>query len=274
MGGLISVIATSLFHQTNAKPYLTSCVPIPLPSTNHTTLEPSSMENKELFIVGDIHGCYDEMLELLEDAKKSTTKKLTVVFVGDLVNKGPKNKEVLDYVMSSEAYSVRGNHDEAVVYQCLSHKNDTDYEIPARYEWIKELSEENISYLQELPYTITIPSHNVIVVHAGLLPGTPLEKQKLKDMVLMRNIINRDHFEGGPYATSSSGGRPWVMHWAGKEQIYFGHDAIRGLQRSEYATGLDTGCVYGFCLTGVFVNQKGEVERMLKVKAKMAYKQV
>ncbi|XP_033126689.1 bis(5'-nucleosyl)-tetraphosphatase PrpE [asymmetrical]-like [Anneissia japonica] len=272
MGGLISYISTSVFHQTNTKPDLRSNVP--LPSTIHAIIQPSIIKNRALFIVGDVHGCYDEMRELLEKAKNATPKEMTVVFVGDLVNKGPKNKQVLDYVQESGAYSVRGNHDNAVLYQCLSYQSDTNYEVSARYEWICDLSQENIDYLRDLPYTIKIPSHNVIIVHAGLLPGKPLEHQNLSDMIVMRNVIDRDYFDGGPYASEIAGGSPWIRYWGGKDHIYFGHDAVRGLQQSTFATGLDTGCVYGGCLTGVFVNESGEIDSMLQVKAKDVYKPV
>ena len=64
-------------------------------------------------VVGDIHGCYDELIALLEKAELGPDDH--VVSVGDLITKGPKNKEVMELFMTDARFSaVIGNHDLAL----------------------------------------------------------------------------------------------------------------------------------------------------------------
>ncbi|XP_054719803.1 bis(5'-nucleosyl)-tetraphosphatase, symmetrical-like [Uloborus diversus] len=245
---------------------------LPFPKTIHKYIDQSFVEKyDEIFVIGDIHGCFDELQMLLKKAEAEKDSTLKII-VGDLVNKGPKNAEVLDYLrQSASILAVRGNHDEVVLKEYFSAKNPS-YELKASNRWIKDLSLENINYLLELPFTISIPSLNVVVVHAGLLPGMPIEANDPFNMVCMRNVIEGDYFwEGGLTASKHiDEGEPWASMWGGPQHVYFGHDAKRMLQKYPFATGLDTGCVYGNWLTGVFINgpRKGT---FYNVKAKQVY---
>lgn len=53
------------------------------------------------------------------------------------------------------------------------------------------VSREDVEWLSELPYTLSLPHLNAVVVHAGLLPGLPLSKQKAYDMSKLRNVIEK-----------------------------------------------------------------------------------
>jgi len=64
-------------------------------------------------VVGDIHGCYDELVDLLDKVELGDDDR--VVSVGDLITKGPKSKEVLERFMTDARFStVIGNHDLAL----------------------------------------------------------------------------------------------------------------------------------------------------------------
>lgn len=225
------------------------------PSIAHLVIDDESLAKyKEIIVIGDVHGCYDELEELLVKADVKTQDVLKIL-VGDLVNKGPKNEEVLKLVRTMPSIlSVRGNHDE-VVLRVYNKSQDHKNSVPEKNLWMTKLSVDDISYLSQLPYTIQLLSLNTVIVHAGIVPGIPIECNNPHDLVSMRNITIKDYFfEGGVQATNSDKiGYPWAEMWKGPQHIYFGHDAKRLLQKKPFATGLDTGCVYGRKLTGVFI---------------------
>lgn len=245
---------------------------LPLPKVCHKEIPDSVIGDRAVFVIGDVHGCLEEMCELMEKAR-SIEEDTLFVLVGDLTNKGPFSVGVVRKLreMGTDAYAVRGNHDESVLNQVRSHRSDPNYELSKKYDWIKELSDDDVDYLSSLPYTISIPRLKAIMVHGGIVPGKPLEKQKLNDLTNMRNVIDTgDAFESDGLIgyNKLDKGVAWVDTWPGPEHVYFGHDARRMLQRARFATGLDTGCCYGSELTGVFVNK---TRQFLSVKSKQKF---
>lgn len=95
---------------------LTELNRIPLPSVIHYVAADADVRGRNLFIVGDIHGCLDEFKLLLRQANVSADTHL-VICCGDIVNKGPLSRETVSFLRShgpNEILSVRGNHDEMV----------------------------------------------------------------------------------------------------------------------------------------------------------------
>ncbi|RKP38196.1 Metallo-dependent phosphatase-like protein, partial [Dimargaris cristalligena] len=78
----------------------------------HHVVIPGSV--RQLFFLGDVHACYDEMQTLLTKMGYQRGPDL-LVSVGDLVNKGPDSAKVLDFVLEHGVLSVRGNHEDAMV---------------------------------------------------------------------------------------------------------------------------------------------------------------
>ena len=52
----------------------------------------------------------------------------------------------------------------------------------AVYSWVAGLAAEDAAWLEELPFTLSLPSRRVLVSHAGLLPGVPLQQQALDSL--------------------------------------------------------------------------------------------
>ena len=206
-------------------------------------------------VVGDIHGCYDELMALME--KVNLGEKDRVVSVGDLITKGPKSKEVLELFMTDARFTtVIGNHDLALRRKW----NGEDIELkPAQKETHKELRAEKdayASFFNRLPFTIDLDTH--LVVHAGLRPNVELYSQTTGDMTRLRTL--------GPDRESDEG-TPWYHVYYGDKIVLFGHWPSPEPRRGKKAIGLDTGCVYGYQLTAYII----EEEEFVNVTAKTAY---
>ena len=238
-----------------------------LPPRVHSKLLLTELERR-LLIIGDVHGCYDELQELVEKCN-ALDDKTTIVLTGDLVNKGPKSVETVSFARKIGAFSVRGNHDQSALEE-INHRRKNE-PVREKYKWIYDLEPEDEKYLEELPYTITInmkEDKSLIVVHGGLIPGMRLENQKHSEMVTMRNYIP-DELQG---TSQNTVGVPWASAWEGPEHAVFGHDARRGVQKYPLATGLDSGCVYGGSLTGILVEDGcWENRKFVQVKARESY---
>jgi len=207
-------------------------------------------------VVGDVHGCLEELKKLLEQCNYEEGKD-RVVFVGDLVGKGPLSIEAVKYIQNlKNCFAVRGNHDQYVL-DCREHKKKhgilPSISDPTHSYVVENLDEEGWKYLESLPLFLELEDLNIIVVHAGLVPKVELQHQDPHSLLNMRNLDEL----------------PWASLWKGPRHVIFGHDAVRGLQKWEFATGLDTGCCYGNHLTAVVLPER----RFEKVEASRMYSQ-
>lgn len=153
-----------------------------------------------IYVVGDIHGCYDELMALLKKIKFGCSD--TLIFVGDLVNRGPKSLEVLRFIKSlkSRAKIVLGNHDFHLISVSLGLMPENQHGKPRfvlgsyeKYELVEWLCQQNL----------LITEGKFIIVHAGIAPMWSLGeakqyaaeveavlKEKKKRTALLRNLFN------------------------------------------------------------------------------------
>jgi hypothetical protein len=206
-------------------------------------------------VVGDIHGCYDELIDMLEAAGFGADDRL--VCVGDLVTKGPKDREVLDLFMTDSRFrTVIGNHDLALRRKWHGEKVKLKPSQKATHKELKGEKQKYLPFLNALPFTIDLGTH--LVVHAGLRPGIELYSQTSEDMTLLRTL-GKDR--------ETRGGTPWYEVYDGEKVVLFGHWPSSEPRRGPRAIGLDTGCVYGYNLTGYII----EEDRFLTIPARRAY---
>jgi len=231
----------------------------------HTVLDEEA-QRRRIMIVGDIHGCADEFRDLLA---AHHLEQDVLILAGDLVNKGPKSVEVVRLARELQAHAVVGNHELAALRGQHERDGGNNSTAALKYAWTDGLDERDLEFIRSLPYTISLPLHNAIVVHAGLVPEIPLEQQNLSHMVSMRNLRHP------PYEAlemDAPGTQAWASVWKGPQFVYFGHDAKRRLQLEEHAMGLDTGVLYGGQLTAAIV-ELGKPTRVVSVPAREAYVQ-
>jgi hypothetical protein len=200
-------------------------------------------------VVGDVHGCLSELDALLALVADPARK---VVFVGDLIAKGPDSRGVVRRAEALGALSVKGNHEEHGLryWRAVRGGQDPPKRKKVYLRAYESLEDRDFQYLDALPYYVDLPEHGVRVVHAGLVPGVPIEAQDPRNLVSMRNMV-----DGAPTKRIDIG-VPWGSLYEGPEHVLFGHDAIRKLQRHPHATGLDTGCVYGGSLTAMLLPER------------------
>jgi hypothetical protein len=197
-------------------------------------------------VVGDLHGCYDELLDLLDKVGFGSEDRL--ICVGDLITKGPKNREVLDRFMTDPQFtSVIGNHDLALRRRWNGEKFKLKGSQKPTHKELKKDKERYVPFLNSLPFTIDLGTH--LVVHAGLRPGLEFHSQTTEDMTELRSL-GEDR--------ASRKGTPWYDVYDGEKIVLFGHWPSQEPRRGKKAIGLDTGCVYGGQLTAYIV-ETGEI---------------
>jgi hypothetical protein len=192
-------------------------------------------------IVGDVHGCTSELEELLEQIGFSEGRD-RLVLVGDLITRGPDSQGTLALVRRLKARAVRGNHEEKLL--ASRHRPKA---LGAEHERLaRALSDDEWRMLEAMPLWIDLPEHGVRVVHAGVVPGAAPRRTPPEALLKIRTLDSRDRWSDEPDA-----GALWGSRYDGPPHVIFGHNASAEPQLHTWATGIDTGCVYGLRLTAV-----------------------
>lgn len=217
-------------------------------------------EHGPLDIIGDVHGCYDELISLLgqlgyaadpvtgmrhPDGRKA-------VFLGDLCDRGPKNAAVLTLVMQmvkgGTALAVPGNHDVKLVKYLLgrnvqlTHGLDrTVSEIGQKDETFKE---EVRAFLDGLVSHYVLDDGKLVVCHAGIKEEyIGRGSVRIRDFCLYGEATGEIDEYGLPVRLN------WASDYRGKATIVYGHIPQIDVQAVNGTYCIDTGCVFGGKLT-------------------------
>ncbi|MCI0603820.1 polynucleotide kinase-phosphatase [bacterium] len=234
-------------------------------------------------IIGDIHGCFDELAELLNrlgyqvdqtDSESSYRvvhpEGRRVVFLGDLVDRGPKTPEVLRLVMdmvdSGTALCVPGNHDTKL----LRKLNGKDVRIThGLAESLKQLENEPPEFIQRVSkFLDRLISHYVlddgrlVVSHAGMkadLQGRG--SGRVRDFALYGETSGETDEYGLPIRYN------WASDYRGKAIVVYGHTPVPEPEWLNGTINVDTGCVFGGKLTALRYPEKD----LVSVPARFTY---
>jgi serine/threonine protein phosphatase 1 len=216
--------------------------------------------NGRLIAIGDIHGCHVEFAELL--ARISPGRDDRVILLGDLINRGPDSRRVLDLAREAKVLSLLGNHE----HRLLKYRRSGDKKLlkDGDLDTFEKLRPQDWEYLAAMPLTFEEPALNLVFVHGGFLPNEPWQKQPA-DVVTRIQVIDRD---GRPAKRADVPGAPaWADLWSGPPFVVYGHTPRREIYKLKWSLGIDTGCVQGGNLTAYELPEK----RFVQVKARQRY---
>jgi hypothetical protein len=137
-------------------------------------------------IVGDVHGCFDELTDLFEKVRLQPADHL--VMIGDTVVKGPKPREVLRCVLARPRTTcLLGNMEWRLLEAC---DRGLQHRLPrAHLETLQTLQggwDEIEASMRTWPLTLDLG--DVLCIHAGLRPGRSLAEQPLHDLLHLRRV--------------------------------------------------------------------------------------
>lgn len=230
-------------------------------------------------IIGDVHGCFDELVELLRQlgahvdettftVQPATGRKL--VFVGDLVDRGPKTPQVLKLVMSAvesgAALCVPGNHD----MKLLRKLRGRDVQIThGLAETLAQLAAEPEDFRQRVAAFIDdLVSHYVlddgklVVAHAGMKESMQGRGSgTVREFALFGETTGETDEFGLPVRHN------WAAEYRGSAAVVYGHTPVPEPEWLNRTINIDTGCVFGGKLTVLRYPER----ELVSVQAKLTY---
>jgi serine/threonine protein phosphatase 1 len=197
------------------------------------------------FIIGDIHGCYAELRELLDKAALAADDQ--IVAIGDIVDRGPQSAEVVAFFQQTpNAYSILGNHERKHIRSFRGEIEAADSQRITRAQIGEADYPAAVTFMDSFPRYLELA--DALLVHGLYEPGIPLTEQKETVVVgtLTGEAYLREHY---PW--------PWYEHYDGTKPLIVGHRDYAGKMQPliyrDRVYGIDTRCCYGGSLTGLLL---------------------
>jgi polynucleotide kinase-phosphatase len=211
-------------------------------------------------IIGDIHGCYDELVTLLRELGYQEgngwrhPEGRKPVFVGDLVDRGPKTPQVLRLVMelvnNNLAWAVPGNHDVKLL-KWLNGKNvQLNHGLQQTVEQLlsepEEFRQAVKSFIDGLISHYVFDKGHLVVAHAGLREDMQGRGSgAVREFCLYGETTGETDEFGLPVRYN------WAAEYKGNAMVVYGHTPVPEAQWLNRTIDIDTGCVFGGKLTAM-----------------------
>ena len=217
-------------------------------------------------IIGDVHGCYPELLELLDvlGYKISVPPKGEIgiqapegrklVFVGDLVDRGPDSPAVLRLIMQviakRKGFCVIGNHDDKLMRKLMGRNVNINHGLDVTLEQLEKepphFPMQVRRFFETMPYYLSLDNKNLLVAHAGLPEKYHGQiGKKVRDLCLFGLTTGKLDEAGLPVRLN------WAKDYAGSPLVVYGHTPVREPNWQNNTVNIDTGCVFGGKLTAL-----------------------
>jgi protein phosphatase len=232
-------------------------------------------------IIGDVHGCYDELTDLLGKLGYSEQaggawahgdgRKL--IFVGDLVDRGPKIPEVvrlvLETVKANAALCVPGNHDikfmRAIGGKDVQIKHglaESLQQFEAYEQHHSGFSRIAADFMDSLVSHYVFDDGRLVVAHAGMKESMQGRGSgKVREFALFGETTGETDEFGLPVRYN------WAAEYRGKAMVVYGHTPVPEPEWLNRTINIDTGCVFGGKLTALRYPEK----ELVSVPAKQTY---
>ncbi len=224
-------------------------------------------------IIGDVHGCCDELVELLEklgyvfgvdavpaDALDGETNRPRVhhpagrkaVFLGDLVDRGPKTPQVLRLVMGmtadGTALCVPGNHDMKLLRKLRGKNVQITHGLAESLAQLErepaEFDKQVATFLDALVSHYVLDDGKLVVAHAGMKAEMQGRGSgKVREFALYGETTGETDEFGLPVRYD------WAAEYRGQAMVVYGHTPVPEPQWLNRTINIDTGCDFGGALT-------------------------
>lgn len=222
-------------------------------------------------IIGDVHGCFDELAKLLQalgymldtgddgSFMVQNPPGRKAIFLGDLVDRGPKTPDVLRLVMSmvesGAALCVPGNHDTKLLRKLRGRDVQITHGLAESLEQLEretpEFRERVAAFIDALVSHYVLDDGRLVVAHAGMKAAFQgRSSARVRDFALFGETTGETDEFGLPVRYN------WASEYRGKAAVVYGHTPVAEPEWLNGTINVDTGCVFGGKLTALRYPEK------------------